>query len=229
MRDHLYPGRIKAAAEALLEIILPRRRYVRALARLTAADLDRETTTLPRPRRATVKKDVIALFNYRSPLVRTLIRELKYRGSPDAVRLLGDVLREELLDILADAALFRGFESPLLIPVPLSEIRRRQRGFNQLHLLVEYISPAGESGFAEPRLDVLVKHKETKAQTETASRGERLANLKDAFGVRAPETIRGRDVILLDDVYTTGSTLDEAKRALTRSGAREVISVAIAH
>ena len=74
----------------------------------------------------------IVLFNYRAPLIKKLIWSLKYKGSFKTAKLFAEVLSEYLLEELSDLNIFSGFENPILIPIPLSKNRLRERGFNQV-------------------------------------------------------------------------------------------------
>ena len=77
--------------------------------------------------------------------------------------------------------------------------------------------------------DILIKTKETESQTKSKNRAERIKNLEGCFDVKNPEQIKNRNIVLLDDVTTTGATLTEARRALLARGARKVIAIVFAH
>jgi ComF family protein len=141
--------------------------------------------------------------------------------------------------VIADDPRARIFPSPLhvtvetlpyfdlVIPVPLHPRRLRERGFNQAHLLV---AEARRGGILSPRARLaplaLVRVRETRAQTRL-SRAERLENPRGAFAAQR-EAVRGRSVLLVDDVMTTGATLDACARACLREGARSVDAVVVA-
>ncbi len=78
-------------------------------------------------------------------------------------------------------------------------------------------------------MDPLVKHKETPTQTATKERAARQENIKNSFEVKGYELLRGRNVILLDDVTTTGSTLNEAMRVLKIAGVKNILAITVAH
>ncbi len=115
----------------------------------------------------------------------------------------------------------------LLIPVPLHPRRLRERGFNQAHVLAAEALRAGllaSRTAMEPR--ALHRVRETPPQTRL-SRARRLENLRGAFEAR-PDRVRGRTVLLVDDVMTTGATIEACAGALMRAGARRVDAVAVA-
>jgi ComF family protein len=105
----------------------------------------------------------------------------------------------------------------VIIPVPLHRKRLRQRGFNQAELLARVISKY----FEKPVVSALERVKNTRAQFDLP-REERFKNIAGAFKVSDPKAVFNRRVLLLDDIYTTGSTIAECARALRIAGARRV-------
>ena len=106
----------------------------------------------------------------------------------------------------------------LLVPVPLHIKRLRERGFNQAYLLV--MRWAKRDGVCcDGRL--LRRVRWTEPQT-TMNRKDRRKNVKGAFAVNRPEAVRGKRIVLVDDVYTTGSTVNECAKVLKKAGAEEV-------
>jgi len=114
----------------------------------------------------------------------------------------------------------------VVVPVPLHARKLRQRGFNQ----AEMIARAALKLTAAQRFElqtVLERTRETQSQIGL-SRHQRRENLRGAFAVTAPEEIRGRDVLLVDDVFTTGTTVSECARVLRRAGAAKVCVATVA-
>ena len=146
------------------------------------------------------------LFN---TTLREIIHHLKYAERVSLAKPLGGILR----DCLEREA----FTGSLVVPVPLHRSRERERGFNQAELIASRLGRP-----LAPRL--LRRRKNTPSQTGL-SRHERKQNLAGAFEVRG--TVSG-SVIVVDDVYTTGSTMNEIARTLKRAGAErvEVLTVA---
>ena len=135
---------------------------------------------------------------------RTLIRRLKYRG-----------VRAAAIPLARAMAMLPGGEEEVLVPVPTTKKRLRERGFNQAELLAEKI--ARELGM--PMACALTRKDERAAQATLSARRRR-QNLVGSMC--ADERVRGKRVLLVDDVYTTGSTAEEAARALLEAGARGV-------
>lgn len=104
----------------------------------------------------------------------------------------------------------------LMVPIPVSPKTLTQRGYNQTLLLAKEV----ERYTGMPCVEALQKQKETKAQREL-TRQERATNIVDAFVVERPEEIAGKRILLVDDIITTGSTLNEAARILLKAGAVE--------
>lgn len=125
-------------------------------------------------------------------------------------------------------AVFRGDNAlppaDLAVPVPLHTKRLRQRGFNQSALLAGRL---GRSTGGRVRYDILARRRWTAPQTRLA-RQERLQNVRNAFEVRRPDLVEGRVVLLVDDVFTTGSTLNECVRTLKSAGAAAVHALTVA-
>lgn len=166
---------------------------------------------------------------YHDERVRALVWELKYYANARAAKLGGTILKDVLMSIASES-----LGKPLLIPVPMHPIRRRERGHNQTEVLCEAAlrsltdaNKEWERAF-EYRKDVLVRIKQTSAQ-QTLHKYERSNNLKDSMRVRQEQIVRGRVCIVVDDVSTTGATFKEASRALRAAGARHIECVALAY
>ena len=130
---------------------------------------------------------------------------MKYRGNLAQ----GDALAVHLLDVVQRD----GFKADLVAPVPLARLRQRERGYNQAALGVPY------------RPDVVARVRETPSQVGR-SLASRRDNVADAFSARESRT-SGRRVLLVDDVLTTGATLDAAAKALKQAGAVHVAAVVV--
>lgn len=111
-----------------------------------------------------------------------------------------------------------------MVPVPLHIRRLRERGFNQALLLVRELSKRTGIPYHER---VLKKIKDTPVQSALKKR-ERGKNLKGVFEVRDGEAIKGKAIVLVDDVYTTGATVNECSRTLLRGGAERVAILTVA-
>jgi ComF family protein len=131
-----------------------------------------------------------------------------------------------LVDLLAATVGWKEALGPvdLMLPVPLHRQRLRHRGFNQAGLIAHGI---GKLASIPVRYGVLVRHRATQPQTQLG-RLERLENVHGAFAVAKPAALQGRSILLIDDVFTTGTTLNECARVLKRAGAGRVAAFTVA-
>jgi competence protein ComFC len=178
------------------------------------------------PKSPVYSKDIFVLFDYQNKIVRLIVKSIKYKNNASLRKRIAGYFYEELVDISSEIALFEG-APPLLVPMPMSKIEKRKRGFNQCEELVREIKKMGGNN-VEVSYDTLKKVRETERQT-TLSREQRLENLKNSLSVPMSIGIKNRVCIVLDDVYTTGASLLEARRALLESGAKRVIGLFVAH
>ena len=151
-----------------------------------------------------------------------IIWNCKYRNLPH----LAEPLAAWLADTVAGLPDIRRhiYGNSLLVPVPLHPHRMAERGYNQAQLLSMALSRI----MALPmEADAMERVHNTASQVQRATRGERLANMRGAFSARE-DLVAGRDVIIVDDVSTTGATLTSCAHALRDSGARSVIGLVIA-
>ena len=155
-------------------------------------------------------------------LSRGVVREFVHRFKYDHERFLRIPLAHWMADALADPRLTsHPFDG--IVPVPLHSARRRERGFNQAEVLAELLSK--RTGV--PLLDGLRRTRYTTTQTRL-DRRERMENLRNAFRVRQSSAVFSRHLLLVDDVFTTGSTVDECARVLRLAGAASVRVVTVA-
>jgi len=149
--------------------------------------------------------------------VRDLIHRLKYNGRVQLCRPLG-LLTGQQLASFAEAA-----SADLVIPVPLHVKRLRQRGFNQAILLGEILARQWRLPLSRANLQRI---RWTEPQINLSA-AERVANVRGAFAVSEPALLKGKRIILVDDVFTTGSTVAECARVLFKAEAAEVRVVTV--
>ena len=175
-------------------------------------------------RKETALDGLFIARSYRHRLLQKLIYALKYRF----VALAADPLAE----LLADSISHHPFPLPdLVIPVPLHPRRLRYRGFNQAEVIGRKLITLLLPGSPIPvRTDLLRRVRFTKPQIKTDSKKEREINLSTAFEVSLETAgpLVGKNIWLIDDISTTGSTLDECARTLKSAGAKTVWGVVIA-
>jgi ComF family protein len=160
-----------------------------------------------------------AVTSYRcTGVVRDLVHRFKYRGEFYLRRTLASWLNESLEDARLSFTRFDG-----LVPVPLHPTRLREREFNQSEALAELVG----KWRGLPVMNVLRRERYTTTQTQL-DREERMENLHNAFALRQNASMTGLRLLLVDDVFTTGSTVNECARVLRRAGAASVCVVTVA-
>jgi ComF family protein len=157
--------------------------------------------------------NVHAAFAYQGA-ARTAVLSLKVRSGRYLVPLLGEFLQEALA--------IRPMHADVLVPVPLSNARLQQRGFNQAALLAERIAPMLEAEVAHALA------REERPMQKRLGAEQRLTNLRGAFRCPAPERVLGKAVLLVDDVVTTGATVSACADTLAQAGASRVNVLAFA-
>lgn len=158
---------------------------------------------------------LVSPYHYESS-VRVGIHRFKYRGYVELAPTFADEMCKSidmhLFDIPFDFITF----------VPLTKKKKRKRGYNQAELLAKEIAKK----YDLQCVNTLIKTKETKNQ-QGSSEAERKKNLKNAFNI-ADVDVKGKNILLVDDVKTTGATLNECSKVLKKNGAERVYAVTIA-
>lgn len=159
-------------------------------------------------------KGVLIAANYDSQPVKEMIHNLKYNGLIEISELLGELLYQKLMPLdLPDC---------LIVPVPLHRKRQNFRGFNQSELIARYIAKKLGLNFA----DCIRRVRDTKPQV-ALKREERRKNVVGSFYCNG-DSIIGKNIILVDDVTTTGATLSECAKALKEAGAKRIYGAVVA-
>lgn len=166
--------------------------------------------------------ETLTLLPFSNDAVRAVIHEAKYHGNIRAFALLGLVFAGYLKHAYAS-------ERVIVIPVPLGEKRRRERGFNQTERIAAHAFRILKRERPALSLDpsFLIRTRETSSQV-SLTRAARAENLRGAFTAIRPANPNA-SYLIIDDVLTTGATLQAAADALRAAGAAQVIPLALAH
>ena len=170
-------------------------------------------------------EDLYFALEYKSPLLKNLVKNFKYKPFiKELSKPLASLITAHL-QLLDTSLLFYDQNSDfVLIPVPLEKRKLKRRGFNQAREIAKEISIF----LNLPLIDnALIKNKTTKAQVSLSEK-ERIKNIIGAFECQNQEKIKGKNVLLVDDIYTTGATMREASEVLKKAGAKKIIGMVIA-
>jgi competence protein ComFC len=204
--------------------------------------MNEETASNVLPKSPPVPIHAYAVFAYKNDLVSKLIWNIKYKKSKQAVKIASYALFMKIHEIL-NKKIIGDNQKIILLPIPISKRRRRERGFNQCELLIEEIknlqnnTKNKQNNFKlEFNSSLLVRDKHVSRQT-LKHRRERLKDAKDIFGINIAELeiIKKQNQLeniiffIIDDVITTGSTILDAEKVLRNSGAQNIILLSVAH
>lgn len=150
--------------------------------------------------------------------VQNILRAIKYEGSPEVANYFGKWMAEELI--------FNSFESKfdVIIPVPLHQNRQKIRGYNQAE---ELAKPIAEGLKIELGNHIVERKKHTVSQTKL-SQTKRFENVQNIFFVKKPTDIKGKSILLIDDVITTGSTIESLANEILKSEPKSLNMITLA-
>ncbi len=166
-------------------------------------------------------KDLYFTIGYQNPLIKNLIQRFKYEPF---VKELAKPLSSLIIDHFQLIDNKPDFTNFFLVPVPLEKKKLKWRGFNQAEEIAKELAEFLKIPLIS---NCLIKIKETSPQIELTDEA-RKENVKGAFLVKNKNQISGKKILLVDDVYTTGSTMEECARVLKESGVKEVVGIVIA-
>ncbi|MCI1930672.1 MAG: ComF family protein [Clostridia bacterium] len=149
-----------------------------------------------------------AVFKYET--VKPLIEAFKF----SRMKPLGKYIAQFMHDFALQENVYDGIE--LLVPIPISKERMLERGFNQTAVMAEYISNISGIKMSE----ALKRQRDTVAQFKIRNAGKRIKNIKGAFVVK--EDVKDKNILLIEDIFTTGATLNECALTLKKAGANRV-------
>lgn len=161
-----------------------------------------------------------AAGNYDDPVLQNLIQSFKYKGIKNLTSVLTDLLIKYTDSLNPKPNLLNS----IIVPIPLFSRRERERGFNQSKLIAKNLAEKLNLEFC----DTLLRIKATKSQAQTRDSEERSKNVEGCFKIINPELIKEKNIILIDDVFTSGATINEAIKILKQNSARKILALVIA-
>lgn len=167
---------------------------------------------------------LISLYYY-NPILKIIIKNIKYRLATEVWQEFYKIIRPDEIEKL-------GFYKKLSLdfviqPIPLTKNKYNERGFNQAFLMTKFF----QEFINFPIVDLLVRKKEISAQAQTGDKRKRYSNIRGVFAInndRRSVIHHTLEIILIDDVVTSGSTIKEAARILKKAGVRKVYVLALA-
>ncbi|MES3030898.1 MAG: hypothetical protein V4697_00615 [Patescibacteria group bacterium] len=198
----------------ILDFIFPPSREELALRALSPREFSLKSPRAPQAEFPFIS----SCLSYKDPLVRELVWQIKYKKNQHALELAGYALYTELQKIPS---------SIVLIPIPISKKRRKERGYNQCELLIEEILKLDTEKRISKDFLILTRPKHQERQTDK-NREERIHNAQHIFSAVKQDGTQ-KTLVIIDDVTTTGSTLREAREVLLQAGYTDVRGLTIAH
>lgn len=174
-------------------------------------------------------KNCLGSLNYHNKIVKDAVWSLKFRNNAKMAKIFAEIIYDNLLEELSELKISHNFDQPLLIPIPMSKNKKISRGYNQTELIAQELVKLDKNQSFEYRKNILKKTKDTLPQSRTSGQEERAKNLQGCFRVVMPKLIKHRNIILLDDVITTGTTMSEAEKEIRKHSPKKIIWVSFAH
>ncbi len=157
------------------------------------------------------------LFFRKGGSVQAMLHALKYKGNEEIGKILGNWYAAELKKA--------GHQWDVVLPVPLHPSKLRKRGYNQSDSFAEGLAEVLETNWEK---DNLVRLKANISQTKKSNRVERWQNVDSIFGIKEPRKLRDQKVLLVDDILTTGATLEACAQAVLEAGCQSISIATIA-
>ncbi len=167
-----------------------------------------------------------AATDFKNDEIRTLIHALKYSGRKDAAKPIGALLASYVLSLTHELPF--SIRETIVTPIPLHKKKERLRGYNQSRIIMNAFADALLEDAPIVMNELLIRTKNTASQTKQENDRARSENMKGAFALAIPYSLRGKTIILLDDVATSGATLAEAARTLRSAEPRHIFALTAA-
>ncbi len=178
-----------------------------------------ETTTCASCRSQTYLDGLFVFASYGNPVVRNAITQWKYDGDRGIEKVIQNWLWRAHAHLIPI-----GLEETIFVPVPLHLRKRRTRGFDQAGLLADWLGQL----YSTPVFDLLVRSRMTPPQAQQEKQMRKLGNLDGIFRLHPTVDSIPKRIILCDDVFTSGATMDAAAKCLKEAGVKEVWGCVIA-
>lgn len=210
--------KVKLFLGLALDILFPPDESLVSISDASAEDL---ASSLPKSQE--IGSLNFALFAYSDERVKNLVWEIKYYKNLEITETVGKILAKKIENYFENTE-----QEILVIPVPQTDKRQKERGFNHTELIAKSVCKNLSKKFVLDS-NLISKVRNTPKQSSLENRKERLDNLVGAFELKMHEQISGKEVVIIDDVITTGATVGEMRKLLVSAGINKVVAFAIAH
>lgn len=177
------------------------------------------------PRACQTSPKQYSLYNYENKEVRQLIKYLKNHKDEYLYKVLSQIMYEHIIEAFQKESAFHPKDTWVVLGVPMSSKRRSERGFNQTELLAKKLGKNLAIKMIHPNT---VTKRDTKKQA-LLERAQRTKNITNAFTVTKKALVKNKNIIIVDDLITTGATCRELSKTLIQAGVYKTIWVSIAH
>ncbi|MDO8496021.1 MAG: phosphoribosyltransferase family protein [bacterium] len=169
--------------------------------------------------------NLFVVSDYKNKVLEKIIKAFKYRFVVDLAESFHPLVKKYIHFLAKDKHFSILADNPLVISVPLHYRRFNWRGFNQAEIIAKMIAKITNLRVED---GTLIRLSISRPQAEIDKKSERLENMRNQFKISTNKNIKGKTLLLIDDVCTTGATLNECARILKESGAKKVIGFVIA-
>ncbi|MFT6361286.1 MAG: ComF family protein [Candidatus Paceibacteria bacterium] len=172
--------------------------------------------------------NVFPLFDYHSSSGKKLVYGIKKHRDRILSRHIATYMAEHMQEYLSEQQQFSFFLAPLIIPVPITKKQEHKRGFNQSENIARYFAQSIDGIYSR---NLVIKSRETQKQALLTKRTERFINVQNCFSIAAKYKgqLDHQDIIIIDDLVTTGATIRSLEKTLRAAGARNVIAITVGH
>lgn len=168
-----------------------------------------------------INSNIQSVFIYKNPLIRELVWQIKYKKNNHALKCASYALYNEII---------KNNSKAILVPIPISRQRRNERGYNQCELIINEIIKLDANNNFKKVFDLLIRNKNTTKQT-FKDRNNRINDSKSIFSINEDliSDYISENIIIIDDVMTTGSTINSAIECLSNAGFENIKAITLAH
>jgi len=182
---------------------------------------------LPKPEHD-LPDQIYSLYEYRNNIIKKILTDAKYRKKFNKLNIFGPYLASAIVDIISEYSELNNYSKIILIPVPISNKRLKIREYNQSEIIAKSIINNSNTNYILGN-NIVKKIIDRTPQASIHNKKQRLLSPINTFKIIDTETIQNAFCIIIDDITTTGATINEMRRILIKSGASKVIGLTIAH